>query len=121
MGDQPAADRLARTEALFRAVNERIAETAERSDAEEADFVCECTDPGCTHRIELPLDEYDGVRSDPTAFVVADGHEDERIESTVESDGEVAVVRKRGPEVEQMVRKLDPRTDDGDERYLRGR
>ena len=42
--------RRARTEALFRDVNERIAESAERFSADSAEFVCECADPGCAHR-----------------------------------------------------------------------
>jgi hypothetical protein len=36
--------RLAKTESLFRDVNERIAESAQRFDAEDAAFVCECAD-----------------------------------------------------------------------------
>ena len=46
----------ARTEALFRDVNERIAESAERFDADSTQFVCECADAGCTDRIEASLD-----------------------------------------------------------------
>jgi hypothetical protein len=44
--------RLARTESLFRDVNERIAESAERFDAPNAEFVCECSDQNCTERLE---------------------------------------------------------------------
>ena len=47
----------ARTEALFRDVNERIAESAQRFEAEATQFVCECADPHCTHRLEVTLDE----------------------------------------------------------------
>ena len=36
--------RIATTESLFRSVNERIAESAERFEADEAEFVCECDD-----------------------------------------------------------------------------
>jgi hypothetical protein len=42
-------ERIAKTEALFRNVNERIAEASERFDNGEADegaFLCECADPG---------------------------------------------------------------------------
>jgi hypothetical protein len=46
----------ARTEALFRDVNERIAESALRFDASATQFVCECADPTCTHRLEATLE-----------------------------------------------------------------
>ncbi len=36
-------------------------------------------------------------------------HEDERVEGVVETDGELAVVEKRHPLVEPLVRALDPR------------
>ena len=36
--------RIARAEALFRDVNERIAESAQRFESEEAAFVCECAE-----------------------------------------------------------------------------
>ena len=52
-------ERRATTEALFRDVNERIAESAERFDAEETDFVCECADANCTHRVSASLAEYE--------------------------------------------------------------
>jgi hypothetical protein len=44
----------ARIEALFRDVNERIAESAQRFDAESTQFVCECADSDCTHRVPQP-------------------------------------------------------------------
>ena len=37
--------RMARTESLFRNVNERIAECAQRVASDDAAFVCECSDP----------------------------------------------------------------------------
>ena len=43
--------RVAHTEALFRDVNERIAESAGRFNADDAEFVCECADPECAERV----------------------------------------------------------------------
>ena len=43
--------RIAHTEALFRDVNERIAESADRFNARDAEFVCECADPACAERV----------------------------------------------------------------------
>ena len=50
-------ERIARTESVFRYVNERIAETSERFDTADAEFVCECADAECYHRIEAPLED----------------------------------------------------------------
>ena len=66
--ESPAA-RAARTESLFRQVNERIAEKAEDSPNDQATFVCECADPRCAHPITAPLTEYEEVRSEPTLWV----------------------------------------------------
>ena len=103
------AEKLARTEALFREVNERIAETAERFEAEETKFVCECSDQSCTHRVEATLVEYERVRKNGATFLLAPGHEDERIEAVVKIDGERAVVEKQHPKIRPLVVALDPR------------
>lgn len=103
------AEKLARTEALFREVNERIAETAERFDASETKFVCECADQTCTTRVEATLEEYERVRDDGATFLLVPGHEDDRIESVVQVEGERAVVEKRHPTVARLVRRLNPR------------
>jgi hypothetical protein len=107
--NESEAEKLARTEALFREVNERIAETAERFDADETKFVCECADQSCTHRVEATLEEYERVREDGATFLIVPGHEDERIEAVVQVEGDRAVVEKRHPLVAGVVRSLDPR------------
>lgn len=103
--------RVARTEALFRSVNERIAETAARFSADSTRFVCECSDQECTDRVEATLDEYEEVRAEPTHFLLCPGHEDTRMERVVERRGRRhAVVQKINELVIQSVRRLDPRT-----------
>lgn len=102
--------KMARTESAFREVNEAIARTALRFDASEAEFVCECADPHCAHRIAADLDEYDAVRSDATHFLVVEGHDEPRIERVVETNGDYAIVEKLGPRLRRIVRSLDPRT-----------
>ena len=101
--------RVARTESLFRDVNERIAESAQRFDSDDAAFVCECGDPECTERVEAPLGDYEEVRSDGTQFLLAAGHEDERVERVVRTRRRYNVVRKVNRVVAAHVRKLDPR------------
>ncbi|TMK96036.1 MAG: hypothetical protein E6G42_00440 [Actinobacteria bacterium] len=102
--------RIAKTESLFRDVNERIAESAQRFDSDEATFVCECADPECTERLEAPLHTYEEVREDGTQFLLAPGHEDERVESVVERRRRFNVVRKVNRIVVAHVRRLDPRS-----------
>jgi hypothetical protein len=103
--------RVARTESLFRDVNERIAESAQRFDSDDAAFVCECGDPACTERVEAPLGHYEEVRSDATQFLLAPGHEDERVERVVRTRRRYNVVRKVNRVVAAHVRRLDPRAD----------
>ena len=75
MDDSPEVKK-ARTESAFREVNERIAESAERFDAGSTEFICECADPDCIHRVEASLDEYEEVREDGATFLLAPGHGD---------------------------------------------
>jgi hypothetical protein len=104
------AEKIARTESLFREVNERIAETAERFGADETSFVCECADPSCTDRVEASLEEYEEVREDGATFLLLPGHEDERVEGIVRLENEHAIVEKQHAEVREIVLELDPRT-----------
>jgi len=102
-------ERRATTEALFRDVNERIAESAERFDAEETDFVCECADPNCTHRVTASLVEYEEVRDDPTTFLLLPGHEQGDIERVVSDRGRFRIVEKFQAAVRRTVIRLNPR------------
>jgi hypothetical protein len=102
-------ERRATTEALFRDVNERIAESAERFDAEETDFICECADTSCTHRVTASLSEYEEVRDDPTTFLLVPGHEQRDIERVVEDRGRFHVVEKFHDAVRRTVIRLNPR------------
>ena len=106
--EQPKV-RIAKTESLFHDVNERIAESAQRFDADDASFVCECADPECTERVQAPLDTYEEVRADGTTFLLVPGHEDERVERVVEERRRYSVVRKVHETVAAWARRLDPR------------
>jgi hypothetical protein len=100
---------IARTESAFREVNEAIAKTAARFEADEADFVCECADPECVHRVTAPLDDYEDVRADPTHFLLARGHHEPKVERVVERTGQYDVVEKFEATVKRIVRRLNPR------------
>jgi hypothetical protein len=101
----------ARTEALFRDVNERIAESAQRFEAESTEFVCECADPNCTHRVEASLDEYEDVRADGATFMLAPGHAEKDIERVLEDRGRFQIVEKVQKTVRATVQRLNPRTN----------
>jgi hypothetical protein len=101
--------RIAKTEALFRDVNERIAETSVRFDADEAEFMCECADPRCAERLQVPLNKYEEVRESPTTFVLNPGHLEPEVEKVVERRHAYAVVQKIDAAVARVVRQLDPR------------
>jgi hypothetical protein len=99
----------ARTEALFRDVNERIAESAQRFEADSTQFVCECADPNCTDRVDATLDEYEEVRADGATFMLTPGHEQEDIERVVADRGRFNVVEKVQRTVRATVKRLNPR------------
>jgi hypothetical protein len=101
----------ARTEALFRDVNERIAESAVRFDAPSTQFVCECADATCTHRLEATLEEYEEVRADGATFMLVPGHEHHDIERVVDAKRGFNVVEKVQGAVRDTVRRLNPRAN----------
>jgi hypothetical protein len=101
----------ARTEALFRDVNERIAESAQRFEADSTQFVCECADPNCTHRLNASLEEYEDVRADGATFMLAPGHAHTDIERVLEDRGRFHVVEKVQKTVRATVRRLNPRAE----------
>ena len=88
-------ERAARNEALFRQVNERIEELADKFGVGEGEFVCECSNGDCVARITVPLSVYEQVRTDARLFLVVPGHERPEIETirTV-SDGYLVVEKE---------------------------
>jgi hypothetical protein len=97
---------------LFLDVNERIAESAERFNAHEAEFVCECGDPCCVERLSTTLDQYEEVRADGTTFMLAPGHEDTTVERVVKRPHlRLAIVEKFSDEFVKIVRRLNPRPE----------
>jgi hypothetical protein len=101
---------LAEAEALYRHVNEGIASAAERFEAPEAEFVCECSDLHCADRFVAPLDEYEQVRGEPTTFLLAPGHEEAGLERVVRRRHGYWIVEKMEPTMRRIVRGLDTRT-----------
>ena len=100
---------IARNEAFFRTVNEGIAEASERFESEEAEFLCECGEAHCTHRFEVPLEEYEAVREHPTRFLVKRGHVLPEVEEVVQRRRRYAIVEKVDRVAAGIVRRLNPR------------
>jgi hypothetical protein len=85
-------ERLAQNEVRFREINESAQPQRESQGAGR--FVCECADRSCSAWIELPMEEYTAVRSNPRRFIVASGHEVPDVESVVERHPGCFVVEK---------------------------
>jgi hypothetical protein len=87
-------ERAARNEALFREANERAEDLLPEGET-AADFVCECSDEGCTDRLRVPLGVYEEVRSHPRHFLVLPGHQNPLDRALERRDGFV-IVEKSG-------------------------
>ncbi|MGE5690745.1 MAG: hypothetical protein ACM33B_09330 [Pseudomonadota bacterium] len=90
---------LAQNEALFREVNERIAEITDAHDvspSEPVSFVCECSALSCGGQVTLTLEEYRRARARRRVFVVVPGHERLDIERVVERAEGWSLVEKLG-------------------------
>jgi hypothetical protein len=89
--------RLAKNQALFRAVNEEVENIAEdRKAADPIAFVCECAMPDCGSPIELARGEYEAIRRSPTHFFVLTDHVFPEVENIIDERGRYVVVEKFG-------------------------
>ncbi len=103
---------MAQNEALFREVNERVHDVAgalRDGTGWSYEYLCECSNTDCTFRIELSRSEYEGVRSEPTQFVVRPEHFIPEVETLVTENERYAIVRKTG-DAGEYVEQLDPRS-----------
>ncbi|HEY6836148.1 MAG TPA: hypothetical protein VI142_06715 [Gaiellaceae bacterium] len=104
-------ERIAKTESLFRNVNEGIREASDRLDADVGHFICECGDSTCTEHVPLPIEEYERVREDPTHFVVRPGHVKGPIERIVEQKRHYTIIEKLDRVIARIARRLNPRPE----------
>ena len=105
-------ERVGLNEAVFREVNERIEDLAERFNLQDRplDLICECGDENCMERISMTNDEYEELRSDPRQFAVFPGHEYGDIEDVVDRRRGYDVVRKRAGEAAELAEASDSRS-----------
>ena len=105
----PSTERLAKNQALFREVNERIKEISESRGFVE--FLCECSNTDCRESLAVRPDEYDQVRAHSTRFLVAPGHLTPEVETVVDDvQGRFLVVEKTTER--EFMAETDPRTRD---------
>jgi hypothetical protein len=102
------AARGARTQSLFRDLNERVREINDVfSDVLPfGDWMCECANDACTTRVEVSTAEYEAVRGMPTRFIVApkDSHVFAEVEHVTEQTDRYWVVEKDGEAAELAAR-----------------
>ena len=108
----PRQERLARNEALFRDVNERVREIAalHGDDDHVYEFYCECSNADCTFQLRATLAEYEAVRAHGDRVLIAPDHSMPEIERVVDLKDGWWVVEKQG-EPAELVEELDPRSD----------
>ena len=109
--------RLAKNETLFRDVNERISEISQElapgtPNPQLIDgLICECSDPQCLERVgPLTITEYARVRTDPTRFIIAAGHQAEDVERVVDRQPSYWVVEKHEGPPADVARERDQRS-----------
>ena len=104
--------RIGLNEAVFREVNERIEDLAERFNIQDQplDLICECADENCTERISMTHPEYEELRSDSRQFAVYPGHEYGEVEDVVARRERYDIVRKRDDEAAELAEASDSRT-----------
>jgi hypothetical protein len=109
-------ERVAKNQALFRQVNERVKgisepfiEIAGSAGVELMDFVCECGRAGCHDTMPMTLDEYEQARAQPTTFAIRPGHEAADVETVLTSNERFALVEKHTDESD-VARATDPRS-----------
>jgi hypothetical protein len=104
--DRVSKDRFARNEAIFREVNERVAEVMD-SEARMTNFLCECGNIDCVEEVPLTDAEYVKVRSNATTFAIAPGHALEDVETVIEGTDRYQIVEKH-PREAAIAEATDP-------------
>ncbi len=102
-------DRIAKNEAVFREVNERIGGLTP-DQLQSFEIVCECGDGECYQSLETSSADYVRVRANATHFFVVPGHEIPDVESVIESSTRFNVVVKH-PDEQRIAIDADRRLD----------
>src|SRR5205809_7601752 len=99
---EPRESRLAKNEAVFRQVNERVIEIKEELGPDPRPLelvdglICECSDAGCLERVgPRTISDYEAVRGDPRRFIIAANHQAFDVEGVLVMNPSYGVVEKR--------------------------
>jgi hypothetical protein len=108
---QSREERIARNDSTFRAANEQIANYASDHEfVEHVPFICECATESCLAVVDLSLAEYEEVRSSPTRFFVAPGHQGSEGDVSMLDDRGRYVLIEKGGRAGEIATELDPRS-----------
>jgi hypothetical protein len=109
--DDRRKERIARNEASFRDINERLSQALRQvpQNPELLEFICECGNQTCEEHVQLSRREYEQVRSDSRRFAVVPGHAIPEAERVVASGDRFDVVEKLG-EATDLADAADPRS-----------
>jgi len=92
-GMSPRASRYAKNQALFREVNDRIAELSGTWWAgERLQIICECANTGFVERLDVPLPEDERVRTHHDWFLIKPDHVVEG-EQVIEQDEGYEIIK----------------------------
>ena len=93
---RPGVDtrRVASTQRLFRAVNERIRNSNRVDDKDLLSLLCECGQDDCVAVIKLGLDGFDEIASQRNRFIVDPDHLVPEVDRLIESRGGFAIVEQ---------------------------
>jgi hypothetical protein len=100
--DDRRKERIAKNEASFRDINERLSQGLRQlpDNPELLEFICECGHETCEQHVQLSQREYEQVRLDSRRFAVVPGHVIPDTERVVSSDDRFDVVEKLGEAIE---------------------
>jgi hypothetical protein len=106
-------ERKAENEAIFRDANEKIATVRRGLQHVEGrtPFFCECEDDECRELVRLDFGEYEAVRANPTAFIIARGHP--YTSGRVLDDRDAYLVVEKHGEAGRVAVDRDPRSGGG--------
>ncbi len=112
--DDRRKERIARNEASFREINERLSQGLRLvpDNPELLEFICECGHATCDQHVRLSSREYEQVRLDSRRFATVPGHVIPDTERVVSTNDRFDVVEKLGDAVE-LADATDQRAPDG--------
>lgn len=96
--DGSQVGRLTETQKIFRRANERLRQAVEGavSVSKPIPFVCECVDESCMSAVDLTIEEYRAVSSQPGRYAVVPGHAGAEGETVAERHDRYQVVERTG-------------------------